>query len=146
MSLSFLKENEWDIENIECRIDNEAYALGISGFNLIKDGITLNFTGVLKLIDAVKIVYQLEDSGFNMYKECKSVLNMSKDNRINVSFLIKKSISESILADIKINEKLSLEEEKHLQDFENHITLMLNIWKQAMIKRWITYFENDQLN
>ena len=144
MSLSFLKENEWDTENIECRIDNEAYVLGISGFNLIKDVITLNFTGGLKLIDAVKIVYQLEDSGFNMYKECKSVLNMSKDNRINVSFLIKKSISESILADIKINEKLSLEEEKHLQDFENHITLMLNIWKQAMIKRWISYFENDQ--
>ena len=104
----------------------------------------MNCNPPVSLIDAVKIVYQLEDSGFNMYKECKSVLNMSKDNRINVSFLIKKSISESILADIKINEKLSLEEEKHLQDFENHITLMLNIWKQAMIKRWISYFENDQ--
>ena len=35
MSLSFLKENEWDTENIECRIDKEAYVLGISGFNLI---------------------------------------------------------------------------------------------------------------
>jgi len=144
MSLSFLKENEWDIENIECRIDNEAYTLGISDFILMKDDMTLNFTGGLKLIDAVKIVYQLEDSGFNMYKECKSVLNMSKDSRINMTFLIKKSMSESITTNIKINKTLSSEEEKHLLDFENHIMLMLNIWKHAMIKRWAAYFQNDQ--
>jgi len=144
MSLSFLKGNEWDVESIECRIDNEAYVLGISDFILVKDGITLNFTGGLKLIDAVKIVYQLEDSGFNMYKECKSVLNMSKDSRINMTFLIKKSMSESITTNIKINENLSRKEEKHLQDFENHIVLMLSIWKDALLKRWNKYFLDEQ--
>jgi len=144
MSISFLKGSEWDIENIECRIDNEAYVLGIGNFALVKDGISLDFTGKLKLIDAIKIVYQLEDSGFNMYKECKSVLNMSKDNKINITFSIKKSMSEFIETNIKINKNLSTEEEKYLQDFENHIVLMLNIWKQAMIKRWISYFQNGR--
>ena len=33
-------------------------------------------------------------------------------------------------------------EQKYLEDFDSHIVLMLNIWKEAMIKRWEEYFQN----
>ena len=143
MSLTFIKENEWDIENIESRINNEAHALGIQNFNFFKCDIDTNFTGNLRLIDAIKIVYELEDSGFNMYKECKTVLSLSKNNKINMCLVINRKPNCSIIPKIQINGKLSEEKDRHLDEFKNHIVLMLSIWKDAMIKRWEEYFQNE---
>tara|TARA_Y100000992_G_scaffold286435_1_gene238306 strand:- start:1753 stop:2184 length:432 start_codon:yes stop_codon:yes gene_type:complete len=141
MTTSFIQENEWDNENIENRIDNEAYVLGIKNFNLIKSEIMLNFTGNLSLIDAVKIIYEIDDSGFNMYRECKFVLGLSKDDKINMSFVITKG-KNSIDSLISLSGKLTKNEQKYLDDFDDHIVLMLNIWKEAMIKRWEEYFQD----
>lgn len=140
---SFIQENEWDNENIENRIDNEAYVLGIKNFNLIKSDISLNFTGELSLIDAVKIIYEIDDSGFNMFRECRFVLGLSKDDKIGMKFNITKA-KNSIESIINLDSELLETEQKYLEDFDSHIVLMLNIWKEAMIKRWEEYFENDQ--
>ena len=134
-----IQENEWDNENIENRIDNEAYVLGVKNFNLIKSELSLNFTGELSLIDAVKIIYEIDDSSFNMFRECKFVLSLSKDDKINMNFKVTKG-KNSIESIINLNSELSKTEQKYLQDLDNHIVLMLNIWKEAMIKRWEVYF------
>ena len=139
MTTSFIQENEWDNENIENRIDNEAYALGIKKFNLIKSGTMLNFTGNLSLIDAVKIIYEIDESGFNMYRECRFVLGQSKDEKIDMSFTITED-KNSIDSLIDCKNKLSKIEQSYLDSFDDHIVLMLNIWKDAMIKRWKEYF------
>jgi|TARA_R100000030_G_scaffold19578_1_gene13873 hypothetical protein len=144
MSLNFIKENEWDHENIENRIDNEARVLGIRNFNLFKDDIDVNFTGSLRLIDAIKIIYELEDSSFNMHKECKTVLSLSKNNKIDMFFTINRKLNTCIVTSLKINSQLSEDENKQLNDFSDHIVLMLNIWKSAMIKRWSEYFVDEQ--
>ena len=144
MSLTFIKENEWDIENIESRIDNEARVLGIQDFNFYKDGIDVNFTGKLRLIDAIKIIYELEDSSFNMHKECKTVLSLSKNNKIDMFFTVNRKSNICITTTTKINGTLSDAANKHLNDFSNHIVLMLSIWKGAMIKRWSQYFADEQ--
>ena len=139
---SFIQENEWDNENIENRIDNEAYVLGIKNFNLIKSDISLNFTGELSLIDAVKIIYEIDDSGFNMFRECRFVLGLSKDDKIGMKFNITKA-KNSIESIINLDSELLETEQKYLEDFDSHIVLMLNIWKEAMIKRWEEYFQNE---
>jgi hypothetical protein len=144
MSLSFIKENEWDNENIESRIDNEARVLGIQNFNFSKCGLNLSFTGSLRLIDAIKIVYELEDSGFNMYKECKTVLGLSKSNIINMHFTINKDSACCIIPVVEINNDMSEEDAEHLSEFKSHIVLMLSIWKNAILKRWIRYFLDYQ--
>jgi len=137
---SFIQVNEWDNENIENRIDNEAYVLGIKNFNLVKSEIMLNFTGELSLIDAVKIIYEIDDSSFNMFKECRFVLGLSKDDKISMYFRITKG-KDSIKSLMTLNSELSKINQKYLDDFDNHIILMLNIWKEAMIKRWEEYFK-----
>ena len=137
-----IQENEWDNENIENRIDNEAYVLGVKNFNLIKSDISLNFTGELSLIDAVKIIYEIDDSGFNMFRECRFVLGLSKDDKISMNFKVTKG-KNSIKSLINLSKELSKTEQKYLEDFDDHIVLMLNIWKEAMIKRWEEYFLNE---
>jgi len=137
-----IQENEWDNENIENRINNEAYVLGIKSFNLNKSELSLNFTGELSLIDAVKIIYEIDDSGFNMFRECRFVLGLSKDNKISINFKVNKG-KNSIESLISLGKELSKTEQKYLEDFDDHIVLMLNIWKEAMIKRWEEYFQNE---
>jgi len=144
MSLTFIKENEWDNENIESRIDNEAQVLGIKDFIFYKGDIDVNFTGRLRLIDAIKIIYELDDSGFNMHKECKAVLSMSKDNKIDMFFTVNRKSSNCIAASVKINNVITADENKNLNDFSDHIVLMLSIWKSAMIKRWNQYYLDTQ--
>jgi len=137
-----IQENEWDNENIENRIDNEAYVLGIKNFNLNKNELSLNFTGELSLIDAVKIIYEIDDSGFNMFRECRFVLGLSKNSKISMNFKVTKG-KNSIESLINLSKELSKTEQKYLEDFDDHIVLMLNIWKEAMIKRWEEYFQNE---
>ena len=144
MSLTFIRENEWDNENIESRIDNEARVLGIQDFNFYSGDIDVNFTGRLRLIDAIKIIYELDDSGFNMHNECKTVLNMSKNSKIDMFFTINRKSDICIVASAKINNTLTTDENKHLNDFSDHIVLMLSIWKSAMINRWAQYFTDEQ--
>lgn len=142
MSLSTITENEWDNENIECRINNEAHVLGIQNFNLIKNDINIDFTGSLRLIDAIKIIYELQDSGFNMYKECKTVLSLSKNNNIDVNFIVNRHTECCVTPTVNINTSLTKDESYDLNHFKDHIVFMLDIWKAAMVKRWTQYFNN----
>jgi len=135
--------NEWHDETIECRINNEAYSLRLKDFNLIDTGNNVDFTANLSLIDAIETIYKLDDHEFNMHKECKTVLELSRNDKLKININIRPLFNNCIKVDTKIDDDVTKEEYEHVLFFKSHITLMLEIWKNAMSKKWSQYFEKD---
>ena len=136
-------KNEWHSETIECRINNEAYSLRLKDFNLINTNRGLDFIAKLSLIDAIEAIYKLDDHEFSIHKECKTVLELSRNNKLKIDFYIKPSFNNCIEINSQIDDDITKEDYDHVLFFKNHVALMLEIWKNAIIKKWSQYFEKD---
>ena len=133
--------DEWQSETIEYRISNEAYSLRLKDFNLIDTGTDLDFIANLSLIDAIETIYKLDDHEFNIHKECKTVLELSRQNKLKINFDIRPSFNNCVKVNAQIDEDITKEEYEHVLFFKNHVALMLEIWKNAVVKKWSQYFE-----
>lgn len=133
--------DEWHSETIEYRINNEAYSLRLKDFNLIDVGSDLDFIANLSLIDAIETIYKLDDHEFSIHKECKTVLELSRQNKLKINFDIRPAFNNCIKVNAQIDEDITKEEYEHVLFFKNHVALMLEIWKNAVVKKWSQYFE-----
>ena len=133
--------DEWQSETIEYRINNEAYSLRLKDFNLIDVGADLDFIANLSLIDAIETIYKLDDHEFSIHKECKTVLELSRQNKLKINFDIRPAFNNCIKVNAQIDEDITKEEYEHVLFFKNHVALMLEIWKNAVVKKWSQYFE-----
>ena len=133
--------DEWQSETIEYRINNEAYSLRLKDFNLIDVGADLDFIANLSLIDAIETIYKLDDHEFIIHKECKTVLELSRQNKLKINFDIRPAFNNCIKINAQIDEDITKEEYEHVLFFKNHVALMLEIWKNAVVKKWSQYFE-----
>ncbi len=135
--------NEWQSETIECRINNEAYALRLKDFGLIDTGREVDFTARLSLIDAIENIYNLDDHEFNIHKECKTVLELSRKNKLKIDINIRPTFDNCIKIKSQIDKSITKEEYEHVLFFKSHIALMLEIWKNAISKKWSQYFKKE---
>ena len=137
----------WDIEVVESRINNEATAMKIKNFELDTDFhfvddrlFKISFNGQLQLIDVVESIYDNDDRYYSMHKECLTVVSLSQRNKINVDFSINKSIVECNVDILNADASLSKKEQQHINNFIDHATLMLDIWRSSVIKKWREYY------
>ena len=135
--------NEWQSETIECRINNEAYSLRLKNFSLINVGKDLDFIANLSLIDAIETIYKLDDHEFSIHQECKTVLELSRNNKLKIDFEIRPAFNNCIKINSQIDSDISKENYEHVLFFKGHVALMLEIWKSAIVKKWSQYFEKD---
>jgi hypothetical protein len=135
--------NEWQSETIECRINNEAYTLKLKDFTLLNTERDLDFTASLSLIDAIENIYKLDDHEFSIHKECKTVLELSRREKLKIDINIRPTFSNCVRVNSKIDDDITKEEYEHVLFFKNHIALMLEIWKSAVSKKWSQYFKKD---
>ena len=145
----------WAIEDIEHRIENEAIATKIKNFYLsrrfssTKNTHHLGFSGSLSLIDVVETIYSLSDKSFHMYEECKTIVRLSQQKLVKVKFFIHteqvkdefKTRIDHSLERIKSDKSVSPDDYKKIQSFLAHASLMLDIWKNVLLKRWKNYFD-----
>lgn len=137
----------WEFEGVESRINNEASAMKIKNFELDTEFhfnndrlFSLSFDGQLRLIDVIEAIYDKEDTCFNMYDECLTVVSLSQRNKIDTSFYINKSIVEYNIAIVNTDTLLTAKEQQHIDNFLDHSTLMLDIWRSSIIKKWREYY------
>ena len=135
--------NEWQSETIECRINNEAYALKLKDFTLLNTERDVDFTASLSLIDAIENIYKLDDHEFSIHKECKTVLELSRREKLKIDINIRPTFSNCVRVNSKIDDDITKEEYEHVLFFKSHIALMLEIWKSAVSKKWSQYFKKD---
>lgn len=137
----------WEFEGVESRINNEASTIKIKNFELNTEFhfnndrlFSLSFDGQLRLIDVIEAIYDKEDTCFNMYDECLTVVSLSQSNKIDISFYINKSIVEYNIAIVNTDTLLTAKEQQHIDNFLDHSTLMLDIWRSSIIKKWREYY------
>jgi len=133
--------NEWELEDSENRINNEAYVMKIKNFELLKDQRAVDFTGDLSLIHAIKLVYDSDNSCNDMRQDLTTVLVLSQTGKLDLSFKIIPGLSNSIVINDNVSDDITKKEYESLINFKSHIKLMLDIWKNAITKRWQEYFE-----
>jgi len=136
-------DNEWHDETIECRINNEAYSFRLKDFNLIGTGRNTDFAASLSLIDAIETIYKLDDHEFNIHKECKTVLELSRSDKLKIDIRIRPTFNNCVKVISEIADDVTKEEYEHVLFFKSHVALMLEIWKNAVVKKWSQYFAKD---
>ena len=134
----------WWIEDLEMRFSNEAKVFGIDNFNLdltkADNGKTLiNFTGDIKLIDAINIVCKRNDYEFNLYSECIETLKLSRDELIEIEFkFIDGKQNEEMNYSLTIKDACLVNEtmQNKVVNLLNHASIVLTKWKSRVLRKW----------